>query len=218
MHAITLPTFLLQAFNLYNIVNPDDAVVLGDMEDVEDFMTMMAAKGMGWEIICYLATIGAIKMFPECRSMGDSISMRNPLQGTVFWFLAGDFLAYSVEHYNFDIPGLSKTDGNEQDHTLSSLETVKALATSKITALTAICVEQDVLVPDYSQLFFQLHDTENVGPDEPNDDEQADDAGSDGNEDSDEDGLEDSEAEDENVLPKNKKAKRAATTGRMGTV
>jgi ArsR family transcriptional regulator len=50
----------------------DDEVNIGDLEDAEEFMAMMAAKGMNWEILAYLGTVCAIKMFPEFRAMGDA--------------------------------------------------------------------------------------------------------------------------------------------------
>lgn len=191
-------------------MNPDDEVILSDMEDIEDYMGMMNGKGMNWEIIAYLAMIAALKMLPDTRSMGNALSMRNPLHGTVFWFIVKEFLVYSVEQYQVDIPGLSTTDGGEQE--LSSHETVAALATAKLAALTAICEEQEVKVPDYSLFFFQTHLTESLGEDDPLDDGHAESAGSDSDDNDDEDDDEDSAADGDKGQPKKKKAKAAANT------
>jgi hypothetical protein len=120
-----------------------------------------------------------------------------------------EFLVYSVEQYQFDIPGLSMTDGGEQD--LSSHASVAALATAKLEALTAICGEQDVQVPDYSLFFFQTHQTESLGEEDPRDNEHVESAGSDNDEDDDEGDDENSAADGDKGQPKKKKAKASAT-------
>ena len=190
----------------------DDEVNIGDLEDAEEFMEMLAAKGMNWEILAYLGTVCAIKMFPEFRAMGDAISLRNPLQGTVFWFITQEFLLYTVATYHVDIPGLSRTDGTEDK--LSSHAAVAALATTKLAALTAVCEEQDVKVPDYSQIFFQTYVPEILGEDDPADDGLPECEGSDGDEDDGEDEDEESEVEGQDREPVKKKAKKGAATGR----
>lgn len=194
------------------MVHLDDEVNIADMEDVEEFMAMLAAKGLNWEIVAYLATIGAIKTFSEFRTMGDAISLRNPLHGTVYWFIVQEFCLYTVATYHVDIPGLSMTDGTEEN--LSSHATVAALATAKLAALTAICEEQDVKVPDYSQIFFQTYVPEILEEDDLDDDALPETEGSDGDEDADDDDDEESDANGQDGEPKKKKAKKGAATGR----
>ncbi len=146
---------------LYNCMNPSAGVEWDECEDVEDYMTVLASKSLTYEILTYICMLGVYKHWPECRCMGDSLSLRNPLHGVLYWYIAKNFLIFSVNTYKIKIVGLSDTDGSEDK--LSSLATIDAIATAKIEALTAACLEQGIKVPDFSQFFFQGFSDECIG-------------------------------------------------------
>ena len=153
--------FSRQGLKIHNCINPNDEADLDDLEDFEDYMEMLASKGMSWEILAHICLVGVCKVWPEIRGMGDALSFRNPLHGTMFWYIVKYFMCYTVTNYHLDIPGLSLSDGNEEN--LSSHATIEAIATAKIDALTSVCLEQGVKVPDFSQFFFQVHSAESLG-------------------------------------------------------
>jgi hypothetical protein len=66
-----------------------------------------------------------------------------------------DWLLYSAENYGIAIPGLSLTDGVEQEEKPSSHAFVQALAVEKIKALTLQCQQEKIDIPDYNMFFFK---------------------------------------------------------------
>jgi hypothetical protein len=194
-----------QAYKLRNVVTPSELIEWDECEDLEDYMSILASNGINWEMLAYICLLGGYKHMPEVRSMGDSLTVWNPLHGTLYWFIVKEFLIYSVKTFHFDIPGLSSNDGEEGK--LSSLATIEAIATAKIDALTAACMEQDVAVPDYSQFYFQEYSGDSAGDEGFPDGGEDSLDGSDGDEG--EDGEEDEDEEDagQQQQPKQKRAK-----------
>ena len=132
-----------------------DAIDLTVLVDYEDYMQKLTELGMNWVIIAYVAMVGARLACTEARGMGDDLSLKNPLHGLLFWFLVKDFLCYSVVTYHISIPGLQVDDGDAESEKLSSHATVVALAEKKIAALTLVCEQQSIRVPDFSPHFFK---------------------------------------------------------------
>ena len=185
-------------------MNPSAGVEWDHCEDVEDYMTVLASKGLTHEMLTYISMLGVYKHWPECRCMGDALSLRNPLHGVLYWYISKNFLIFSVKTYKIKIVGLSDSDGSEEK--LSSLATIEAIATAKIEALTAACLEQGIKVPDFSQFFFQGFSDECIG-DEVDADTPA---GSGADDDEDEDEDEDGDDEEDGVQPESKKKKARA--------
>ena len=199
---------------MFNVLNVNDAVDLDVLSELEDYMKMMSDKGMDWEILAYILMSGATRVCTEARALGDTLSLKNPLHGLMFWYIVKDFLCYNVTFFKFDIPGLSLTDGDADAQKPSSLATVEALADSKIAALQKACVDKVGKAPDYAQFFFQTVTVEESAQEQEGQDEQdggARGAGS-GEDEDDEPSDEEGEEDDHNDERRNPRKKQKGET------
>jgi len=132
-----------------------DCIDLAELDDFGDYMQKLTDLGMSWVILAYVGMVGARLTCPGARAAGDHLSLKNPVHGLLFWFMAKEFLLFSAKEYKINVPGLSLVDGDEATHKLSSHASVEALADAKIAALTSICEQEGIKIPDFSAHFFK---------------------------------------------------------------
>ena len=136
-------------------MSSSETIDIDALEDPVDYMQKLSELGMNWLIIAYVVMVGARLICPEARGFGDQLSLKNPLHGLLFWYIVKEFLCYTVRTFNMSIPGLNTDDGDADTEKLSSLESVEALAVSKIASLTSHCDQQGItkkLFPEIQHL------------------------------------------------------------------
>lgn len=81
----------------------------------------------------------------------DKIRLTDPAQGEMYWYIMGLFID-AVEVSGLEVEGLSKSDGSA-DGTLSSLEKMKLIKTTKELEITLALESIDVSPYDYKEYF-----------------------------------------------------------------
>lgn len=117
-----------------------------------------------WTFCVYVLNAMMTRTCPEVRGLGTDISLSNPLHGTMFWYIARDFVCYGIRNAGFLVPDLKDSVG--PDGGVSSLQALEDLATSRMAELKIVCERLHQDVPDLSEYFFLYRE------DEDNDEEE----------------------------------------------
>ena len=108
-----------------------------------------------WTFCVYVLNAMMTRTCPEVRGLGTDISLSNPLHGTMFWYIARDFVCYGIRNAGFLVPDLKDSVG--PDGGVSSLQALEDLATSRMAELKIVCERLHQDVPDFNRLISLLN-------------------------------------------------------------
>ena len=124
----------------------------------------LAKRHITFELLAYLILVTASRMCVDIRALGKEMSLTNPLQGLMFWYIVEHFFMNCVTVHGIPVPGLSMTDAVGTG--LSSFHKVAAIMATRDAELTAACTRQKVPLPDLDGFFFLVQPSGAEGDDE----------------------------------------------------
>ena len=107
---------MLTVIGGYNIALRTDMTKL---KTLDEHVTAMYAAHLTWKSLVYFAMYAARLEIAELRSEGDTMTLDNPMNSYLFWFLSENTILYCIQKYGFcfnDLSTLPATPGAESPY------------------------------------------------------------------------------------------------------